>query len=155
MVKYCGFLLDSRVIPCLRIPVSKRERALAMVDYLVESPITRKFSQLALSVIAGTLQSLVEATPRNMGRTKLRRFYSTVWPEGLGSGAEPYYTLASVNHAIRQDLLWWHACLLKGKRCFARSKASATLVPMWGDGSGTGMGGTFTAPDGPLCMWKG
>jgi hypothetical protein len=26
---------------------------------------------------------------------------------------------------------------------------------MWGDGSGTGTGGTFTVPDGPLRMWKG
>ena len=29
VVKYCGFLLDSVKIPCLRVPVSKRERALA------------------------------------------------------------------------------------------------------------------------------
>jgi hypothetical protein len=155
VVKYCGFLLDSREIPCLRIPVAKRERALAMVDYLIDSSLSRKFSRLALSVIAGTLQSLVEATPRNMGHTKLRRFYSAVRPEGLGSGAEPYYTLAIINDAIRQDLHWWHACLIEGKGRFARSKASATLVPMWGDGSGTGTGGTFTVPDGPLRMWKG
>ncbi len=26
---------------------------------------------------------------------------------------------------------------------------------MWGDGSGTGTGGTFVVPDGPLRMWKG
>jgi hypothetical protein len=26
---------------------------------------------------------------------------------------------------------------------------------MWGDGSGTGTGGTFALPEGPLRMWKG
>jgi hypothetical protein len=26
---------------------------------------------------------------------------------------------------------------------------------MWGDGSGTGTGGTFELPSGLLCMWKG
>jgi hypothetical protein len=30
-----------------------------------------------------------------------------------------------------------------------------TLVPTWGDGSGTGTGGTFTVSDGPLKMWNG
>jgi hypothetical protein len=38
---------------------------------------------------------------------------------------------------------------------FARAKASAALVTMWGNGSGTGRGGTFKISDGPLCMWKG
>jgi hypothetical protein len=155
VVKYCGFLLDSRTIPCLRIPVAKRERALAMVDYILASPSSRHFSRLALSVIAGTLQSLVEATPRHLGHTKLRRFHSTVRPEGLGTGVAPYYTKTIVDSRVRLDLKWWHECLNSGAGRFARSKASATLVPMWGDGSGTGTGGTFAVPDGPLRMWKG
>jgi hypothetical protein len=85
-VKYCGFLLDSRGIPCLQIPVIKRERALAMVEYILESHPDKQFSRLALSVIAGTLQSLVEATPHHNGHTKLRRFHTTVRPPGLGTG---------------------------------------------------------------------
>jgi hypothetical protein len=155
VVKYCGFLLDSREIPCLRIPVAKRERALAMVDYLLESPKPRQFSRLALSVIGGTLQSLVDATPRNLGHTKLRRFHSTIRPAGLGTGVEPYFTKATIDDRVRTGLLWWRGCLLAGKGRFARSKTSATLIPMWGDGSGTGTGGTFAVPDGPLRMWKG
>ena len=155
VVKYCGFLLDSRGIPCLRIPVAKRERALAMVDYILSSRPDKQFSRLALSVIAGTLQSLVEATPHHIGHTKLRRFHSTVRPEGFGTGAEPYYTKSCVGSAIRTDLHWWRQCLLDGKGRFARSKQSATLVPTWGDGSGTGTGGTFLVPDGALKMWKG
>jgi hypothetical protein len=155
VIKYCGFLLDSQGIPCLRIPVAKRERALAMVEYILESSPGKEFSRLALSVIAGTLQSLVEATPHHNGHTKLRRFHSTVRPEGLGTGAEPYYTKTSVGSDVRTDLEWWKTCLIDGKGRFARSKASATLVPTWGDGSGTGTGGTFLVPDGALKMWKG
>jgi hypothetical protein len=155
VVRYCGFLMDSWQILCLRIPVSKRKRALAMVDYILESPLPQKFSRLALSVIAWTLQSLVEATPRHLGHTKLRRLHSTVRPEGLGTGMEPYFTKTTVDKRVLPDLQWWRRCLTAGKCQFASSKTSATLVPMWGDGSGTGTGGTFTVPDGPLRMWKG
>jgi hypothetical protein len=31
----------------------------------------------------------------------------------------------------------------------------ATIVPMWGDGSGSGTDGTFAIPGGLLRMWKG
>jgi hypothetical protein len=55
VVKYCGFLLDSRAIPCLRIPLSKRECALAIVEHLLESLPTREFSRLSLAVAAGVL----------------------------------------------------------------------------------------------------
>ena len=78
VVKYCGFLLDSVQIPCLRVPVSKRERALAIVDRLLEFSSTRNFSRLSLAVAAGVLQSLVEATPLRLGHTYLRRFHSHI-----------------------------------------------------------------------------
>ena len=32
---------------------------------------------------------------------------------------------------------------------------SATLIPTWGDGRGTGTGGTLALPDLPLQMWQG
>jgi hypothetical protein len=92
VVKYCGFLLDSRAIPCLRIPLSKRERALAIVEHLLESLPTREFSRLSLAVAAGVLQSLVDATPIRLGHAYLRKFHSLVRPPGLGSGLEPYLT---------------------------------------------------------------
>ena len=80
VVKYCGFLLDSRAIPCLRIPVEKRARALAIVEHLLESPPSREYSRLSLAVAAGVLQSLVDATPIRLGHTYLRRFHSMVRP---------------------------------------------------------------------------
>jgi hypothetical protein len=40
IVKYCGFLFDTVSIPCLRIPVLKGERALAIVQYLIAAPLS-------------------------------------------------------------------------------------------------------------------
>jgi hypothetical protein len=155
VVKYCGFLLDSQAIPCLRIPVAKRERALAIVEHLLYSPKSRVYSRLSLAVAAGVLQSLVDATPVRLGHTYLRRFHSLVRPPGLGSGLAPYLTTCSIPDEVKQDLRWWCQFLLHDAGRFARSRFSATLVPTWGDGSGTGTGGTFMVPGGPLKMWKG
>jgi hypothetical protein len=155
VVKYCGFLLDSRAIPCLRIPVAKRERALAIVEHLLFSPMSRVYSRLSLAVAAGILQSLVDATPVRLGHTYLRRFHSLVRPPGLGSGLAPYLTTCPITEEVKQDLHWWRQFLLHDEGRFARSEFSATLVPTWGDGSGTGTGGTFLVPGGPLKMWKG
>jgi hypothetical protein len=155
VVKYCGFLLDTTDVPCLRIPIGKRERALAMVEHILESKPSREFSRLSLAVAAGVLESLVDATPRRIGHTHLRNMHSTVHPSGAGTGAEPYYAKSTVGPDVRTDLEWWRHFLYHGGERYARSAASATLVPMWGDGSGTGTGGTFLLPDGPLQMWKG
>jgi hypothetical protein len=76
-------------------------------------------------------------------------------PPGLGSGLEPYLTKCCLTAEVKEDIQWWQTYLQhKGGR-FARSVCSATLIPMWGDGSGTGTGGTFEFPGGPLRMWKG
>jgi hypothetical protein len=155
VVKYCGFLFDSTSIPCLRIPIAKRERALAIVQYLRAAPLSRRWFRLSLAVAAGLLESLVDATPRRIGHTYLQRFHSTVHPPGLGTGAEPYYTTTTLSADIRTDLEWWASYLTIGEGRFARPVASATLIPTWGDGSGTGTGGTFAIPDAPLKMWKG
>jgi hypothetical protein len=106
-------------------------------------------------VAAGILKSLVDATPRPIGHTYLRPFHSKVHPPSLGTGAEPYYTLTTLSCNVRQDLQWWVSYLTIGKGRFARAVNSATLVPTWGDGSGTGTGGTFAIPNAPLKMWKG
>jgi hypothetical protein len=148
-------ILDSRAIPCLRIPVSKCERALAIVEHLLASPPTQEYSRLSLTVAAGVLQSLVEATPIRLGHTYLLKFHSLVRPPGLGSGLAPSLTMSCVSDEVKDDLWLWQEFLLHDVGHFARSESSATLVPMWGDGSGTGTGGTFVLPGGPLRMWKG
>jgi hypothetical protein len=154
-VHYCGFLLNTEDIPEMKIPVLKREKALAMVEYMIEKGTEFEHSRLSLSVVAGTLESLVEATPSRLGHTYLRRFHSAIHPEGLGTGAAPYYTRGKVNAAVLRDLLWWRRFLLIGKGRLARSTRAATLIPAWGDGSGTGTGGTLGIPSQPLEMWMG
>jgi hypothetical protein len=63
LAKYLGFIFDTQgAVPCLKIPLTKRERALAIVEYLLSNPL-REWSRLSLAVAAGILESLVEATP--------------------------------------------------------------------------------------------
>jgi len=154
-VKYCGYILDTTGIPTLRIPTSKRERALAMVELLLEGKTDREHSRLALSVVAGVLESLVEATPKRLGHTYLRRLHSIVNPGGLGTGASPFYTRGCLDEPTMRDLKWWKRVLLSSVGRMARTGKSATLVPSWGDGSGTGTGGTLSLPNAPLEMWMG
>jgi hypothetical protein len=131
VVKYCGFLLDLRAIPCLRVPVSKRERALAIVDHLLESSMSREYSRLSLVVAAGVLQSLVEATSSRLCHTYLRRFHSMVRPPGLGSGLEPYLTKCCLTAEVKDDLQWWRTYLQHEGGRFAHSVRLATFIPMW------------------------
>jgi hypothetical protein len=56
---------------------------------------------------------------------------------------------------VRQDLRWWVTYLETGEGKYVRTTASATPIPTFGDGSGTGTGGTYAIPDGPLKMCKG
>jgi len=154
-VKYCGYLIDTSGVPMLLIPTVKRERALAMVELVLSGGTRRAHSRLSLSVIAGVLESLVEATPRRLGRTYLRRLHSVVNPGGLGTGATPFYTKGHLDQETLRDLVWWRAILLSSVGRVAHTGKSATLVPTWGDGSGTGTGGTLGLPDAPLEMWMG
>jgi hypothetical protein len=154
-VKYCGFLLDTTDIPKQMAPVGKRERALAMTEYVLGSHLDHEFSRLSLAVVTGVLESLVDGTPHRLGHTYLRRMHSRVHPPGMGTGAQPYYSKTTVSELERQELRWWSRTLRRGRGRHARSIRSATLVPTWGDGSGTGTGGTLDLPDQPLKMWLG
>ena len=98
--------MDSIEIPCLRVTVERRERALAIVEHILDSPPEREFSRLGLAVAAGVLQSRVEATPLRLGHTYLRRFHSIVRPPGLGTGMEPYFTKTAVPLFVKRDLIW-------------------------------------------------
>ena len=156
VVKYCGFLFDTTSTPTLRIPEAKREKALAMVNHVLHSPADRSFSRLALSVVAGVLESLTEATPDKIGHTHLRAFHNDVHPEGSGTGAAPYYGTSKVSDASRKGLRWWATALhslTTGRQ--ARTSRAGVLVPTWGDGSGTGTGGTAQLPGLQLEMWMG
>jgi hypothetical protein len=154
-VKYCGFLLNTVHIPKQIMPTNKRERALAMIEYILNSSPTKKFSRLALAVVAGVLESLVDGTPQRLGHTYLRQTHSIVHPPDMGTGALPYYTMTTIPDCVRVELRWWTHVLKRHAERSSHSPKSATLVPTWGDGSGTGTGGTLGLPDQPLHIWMG
>ena len=154
VVKYCGFLLDTTGIPTCRIPEPKRDRALAMIRHVLNHP-HNNWSRLALAVVVGVLESLAECTPRRIGHTYLRSFQIQLHPGGQPGGLEPYLTTVRLTTRTLQELQWWERHLQEGKGRVVRGTSAGTLVPSFGDGSGTGTGGTFRLPDGPLKMWKG
>jgi hypothetical protein len=78
-----------------------------------------------------------------------------VHPSGSELGAATYYTRTRVPENVRRDLRWWEAILSRDISWQARSTNAWVLVPSWGDGSGTGTGGTVQVPDSPLAMWMG
>ena len=76
VVKYVGFIIDTQQIPSLSMPVGKRDKALAMTRHLLD--MTKPLSALALAVVVGTLESVVEATPGHRGRGFLRLLYGVL-----------------------------------------------------------------------------
>ena len=155
VVKYTGFLFDTRGAPALRVPSSKRERALAMVQHLRTLPASTRVSALALSVVAGTLEALSDATPARLGHTYLRRLYDVIHPEGAPLGRDRYYTFASLPKEVQEDLAWWDAMLSGDVFNRAYPSKAGTLVPAYGDGSGTGTGGTINLPGTGFQLWMG
>jgi len=144
--KYCGFIYDTVGIPCLRAPQDKLDRALATIAYLRAGTTTWRLSRLTLAVVVGLLQSLVEATPYNMGQTYLRRLYDRLHLfEGDRrelSAANFYYTQVELTAEEWLDLDWWENAVRTGLQRYVRSQHLDRIGVTWGDGSGTGTGGT-------------
>ena len=153
--QYIGFIFDTRSSPVLRIPVDKIERSLAMAQYVNDHPPHKPFSRLALSVVAGTLESVADATPNRLGHTYLRATHALIHPEGHDPGREVYYTTCTISDSVRREMRWWLSILADDNGRGLRSGRSSTLVPTWGDGSGTGTGGTILLPNQPLHLWMG
>ena len=153
--RYCGFDFDTTGPPTLRIPLDKLDRCRAMASYLGNLPEGAEISRLALSVIAGTLESVAEATPRRLGHTYLRATHSLIHPEGHEPGVEIYYSYGRVTKEVLNEMAWWNSLLDRPGGRVLRSDRSATLVPSWGDGSGTGTGGTIELPGQDMKLWMG
>jgi hypothetical protein len=167
-VLYVGFDIDTTGIPALRIPALKRDKALAMIEYLRDQ--RTGVSGLGLSVAIGTLESLVEATPNRQGRGHLRQLYDVLGETApqpardLDEVLEPpvfdphqrYYRKVTLTADALQNLLWWETCLENDDACrTAYSPAAHVMTPTWGDGSGTGTGGTIQAVTLKLNEWMG
>jgi hypothetical protein len=142
--KYCGFIYDTTGIPTLRIPEDKRERGLAMIRFLRAGESSLQLSRLTLAVVTGLLQSLVEATPQRIGQTFLRRLYTRLHElEGARpKGAAFFYTRVALTPEDWLDLTWWEEALQLNISVQAFSSRQGTLGISFGDGSGSGTGGT-------------
>jgi hypothetical protein len=145
--KYCGFIYDTTGVPTLRIPEEKRSRGLAMIGYLQAGNEGQDLSRLTLAVITGLLQSMVDATPQRIGQTFLRRLYDRLHaleenPEERPQGRNLYYSRVDLTEEEWLDLAWWEAALRLDISVKAYSSAQGTLGVAYGDGSGSGTGGT-------------
>jgi hypothetical protein len=153
-VTYTGLIFDSTTEPALLVTSKKRDKSIAMVEYTLRN--YRKISRLALSVLVGTLESLVEATPGRIGHTYLRSLQGTLHPHGWTGSDLPYYSFAHLSPDDRAELAFWLWLLQQNPGRYARSFQSGTLVPSFGDGSGTGTGGTVVyKEEDPMEMWMG
>jgi hypothetical protein len=143
--KFCGFLYDTSGEPTLLIPAAKVSRAKATLAYL-RTLGQQPLSRLALAVAVGLLQSLVDATPQRIGQTYLRRVYDELHAladrnRQLGRGL--YYTTVTLSADAWDDFTWWATFLEVNPGARGRSATSGSLGATWGDGSGTGTGGTY------------
>lgn len=146
VVQYCGFLYDTTDIPCLVVPDYKLTRASTMVKYL-KSGSYSSLARHTLSICVGNLQSLVPATPSNIGACFLRSLYDDLHNlrESPVYGTKAYYfTTVDLSPASLACLDWWEAALKSGLKRFSHPSDCSTIGVTWGDGSGTGAGGSAT-----------
>ena len=164
-VKYCGFEYDTVGSPTLHVPEAKISKSLAIVDYL-ESRGTTEIPRLILAIAIGVLQSLVDATPGRRGQTFLRHLNNKLHESDDMLEAQEtynpklkYYLKVALNDGCWEDLRWWKTALRQRVCRPVRPHRSGTLITTWGDGSGTGTGGTAEVFDGastsPMEMWMG
>jgi len=155
-VKYCGFIYDTSSVPTLEIPPDKRDRALALVVY-ARTFHGRPFSRLCLAVVIGVLESLVPVTRSQVGRTMLRRLNDTlVRGADTSSPKAMYYSMVTLEDDAWADLDWWFTALTLNAHRPVRPKDASHLGVTWGDGSGTGTGGTREVlGTGVSDMWMG
>jgi hypothetical protein len=181
-VKYIGYLVNTVGIPNLRIPEAKKDKALMMISRLLDHP-DDPVSALAFSVVTGTLESVVEATPQRQGRCYLREMYNALHdvpgcpdadaaPEfacgggdtlddilasrGVYNPLDKYYRTMLVTESAREELRWWYATLTTVDVCrSAYSERGGALSTTWGDGSGTGTGGTIDVTGMEVLQWMG
>jgi hypothetical protein len=141
--KFCGFLYDSVGTPKLIIPNKKVVRALALLDFLMRGSRT-VICRLALAAVVGTLQSLVPATPNAIGASFLHHVYIYNKTLEIFDDIHDFYHSGLALGALAQeDFSSWEQALNSGLREQVQPRDFCTLGVAWGDGSGSGSGGTF------------
>ena len=144
--KYCGFIYDPRRSPRMYIPTTKFTRGRSLAEYILLHP-TQRVSRLALVTIAGTLQSLVPATPGGVGSNYLLQTYKAIHggmdPERVGTRGA-FYSQAEISSEVLEELGWWKRFLGPGMYYQEQVRDTTVTGIMLGDGSGTGAGGTLS-----------
>jgi hypothetical protein len=159
--KFCGFIYDTTDKPRLIIPEDKVTRALASIRFLRAGAGSKRIARLTLAVVIGRLQALVDATPQRIGNSYLRCLYDELHAleARRDDGRLDYYSVINLSPLAWQNLEWWEAYLVYNPGAACGSGQSGTLVTTWGDGSGTGAGGTLEIRDGtgpkPMLTWMG
>lgn len=160
--KFCGFVYDTTGCPRLVIPEDKISRSLASIQYLRAGATNGRLARLTLAVVIGRLQAVVDATPGRIGNSYLRRLYDELHDAEarLESGRLRYFSVVSLSKEAWLDLEWWEDFLVVNPGATGVSGQAGTLVSTWGDGSGTGAGGTLEirVPAGtsaPMEVWMG
>jgi hypothetical protein len=152
-VKYTGYLWNTMGIPTLIIPPYKVDKSIALFEYAEDH--TDHISRLCLAVVKGVLESMVDATPSRTGHTHLRSLETTLHPFGWEESYLPYYSFTALFQRNINDLQWWRRCLRASNGHTSRSDRAEVLIPSFGDGSGTGTGGTVQYDMSlPLKRWK-
>lgn len=164
IIKFCGFLYDTTGPPCLRIPQEKVTRSIAQIDYVLR-PTSRCLCRLAVAAVTGTLQSLVPATPNAVGANYLTPAYQCLHSLSIadfeGSHARFYASPVDLSPECIDGLLWFRQALLSGLSEQLQLHTLSSLGIAWGDGSGTGAGGTLewcdpnTGPLPQMDLWMG
>jgi hypothetical protein len=154
---FCGMNYDTREVPNLRIPEEKITRGIATIEYLVRQNKVGRLSRLAVAVGNGFLQSLVDSTPARQGQTYLRKLYDKVHELEEMFGKSMYYTEITLSKECLEDLHWWTVFLNTNAGNPSRAGTAGSLTASWGDGSGTGTGGTYERlmEEGTMQVWMG
>jgi hypothetical protein len=140
--KFCGLVYDTKAVPKVVLPDSKVSRARATLAYVVRQNARGKLSRLTVAVMGGLLQSLVDATPSRQGQTYLRRLYDEIHSLPI-LGKALYYTEITLSRLVLDDLDWWSNYLELNLGNESRCGRAGKLAITFGDGSGTGTGGTI------------
>eukprot|EP00957_Ditylum_brightwellii_P099846 7607516-Ditylum_brightwellii.AAC.1 len=143
--QFCSFIYDITSTPRIEVPIDKQDNVISLLTYLESIP--PHLSYLALSVVVGRLQSMVSTTLGNVRATYLRHLYDILHADD-GSGILPihlayfYYSATLIEEAL-SEVDWWKEYLFSMACAVSRPSDPMVLATTWGDGSGTGTGGTF------------
>jgi hypothetical protein len=145
--KYCGMIFDTTGVPTIHIPEEKVSRSLATIAFVKAINAKSQLLQLSASVMGGLLQSLVVATPSQQGQTYLRPLYDDVHTVDESDPKLKYYTQVALSPKTLSDLSWWEDFLHANPGNRSPTGSLGSLTATWGDGSGTGTGGTIETLD--------